>query len=70
MCRSNVAPAAAGALGRLLLDMRDALAAEHGLDPAGVTIGPVDFGPDEMPAVSVGTCNARHCSQGEGTPDG
>lgn len=47
MCRGTeaVAPPALGALGRLLTEMRDVLAAEAGVDPADCTIGPVDFGP-------------------------
>lgn len=48
MCRANVTRAAAQRLGPLLVEMGARLAAEHGLDPAGVTIGPVDFGPEAL----------------------
>lgn len=45
MCRADVSAAAARPLARVLLDIRDALAAQIGADPAQIRIGPVDLGP-------------------------
>lgn len=47
MCRSNVDASAQDALAELLGSIRDALAAEHGVEPGECAIGPVDFGWDE-----------------------
>lgn len=47
MCRATVAPKAEHALAAVLCDMRDALARLVGVDPAKITIGPVDFGPPD-----------------------
>lgn len=46
MCRADVDPPARTALASVLTDLRDALAAQHQVDPDTVRIGPVDFGPD------------------------
>jgi hypothetical protein len=47
MCRADVAPEAAGVLEWVLAEICAALAAEAGIDPSGVIIGPVDFGDDD-----------------------
>lgn len=47
MCRADIAEPAQAALAQLLADMRDALCAQDGTNPADVMIGPVDFGYDE-----------------------
>lgn len=52
MCRVDLTPAAAVLVGRLLGDLRAALAAETGCDPAEVRIGPVDFGDPAYPTES------------------
>ena len=44
MCTADVHPAAVPLLASVLADMRDALAADSGVDPGAVLIGPVDFG--------------------------
>lgn len=44
MCRSEVAAQAADVLVQLLIEIRDALCAVDGTDPAEAVIGPVDFG--------------------------
>jgi hypothetical protein len=45
MCRCDVAPGAERVLAEVLTSMRDKLAAMDGVDPAGIRIGPIDFGP-------------------------
>jgi hypothetical protein len=50
VCRSDVTEQAGPALARLLGELRDALCAETGDDPALTLIGPVDFGePEALP---------------------
>lgn len=55
MCRADVDRQAAPLLAQLLDTIAHRLAADHGVDRAGVLIGPVDFGdPHE-----IGKENAR-----------
>lgn len=46
MCRADVTPAAEATLAKLLTDMAAVIAAQEGVDPHDVRIGPVDFGPE------------------------
>jgi hypothetical protein len=46
MCRSDIASTARPLLGRILGDMAQRLADEHGVLASEVVIGPVDFGDD------------------------
>lgn len=47
MCRCDVDEQAVAPLASLLHDMRDALAAQEGVDPDSIAVGPVDFGGDD-----------------------
>lgn len=44
MCRCDIDPAARGQLAEVMGLFRDRLAELHGVDPVGITIGPIDFG--------------------------
>lgn len=46
MCRADVQPQAAPLLAEILREIAAKLCEQTGEDPAGVTIGPVDFGAD------------------------
>ena len=53
MCTANVASNAEQPLADLLIRMRDILAGWHHIDPALVTIGPIDLGaPTASPTVT------------------
>jgi hypothetical protein len=47
MCRSAIREEARLPLARMLTDMAERLAEIHGVDPADVRCGPVDFGDAE-----------------------
>lgn len=44
MCRCDVDPGARVPLAEVMGLLRDRLAEWHGVDPAGIVIGPIDFG--------------------------
>jgi hypothetical protein len=48
MCRCDVVSGAERVLAEVLTSMRDKLAAMDGVDPAGIRIGPIDFGPSPV----------------------
>lgn len=52
MCRSDVQPAAAETLARLMVEIAEVLAVREGADPSAVRIGPVDFGPEHREVVA------------------
>jgi hypothetical protein len=45
MCRCEVTTGAERVLAEVMVAIRDKLAAMDGVDPAGIRIGPIDFGP-------------------------
>lgn len=45
MCRCDIDPGARVQLAEVIGLLRDRLAERHGVDPAGIVIGPIDFGP-------------------------
>lgn len=55
MCRADISPAAAVALDALFTAVRERLAVEWGCDPADITIGPCDLGPDKRISLEDGS---------------
>jgi hypothetical protein len=47
MCRCEVTTGAERVLAEVMVAIRDKLAALNGVDPAGIRIGPIDFGPTQ-----------------------